>query len=55
VNAIPQFQVKIRIREWYMRGFEQMFMDMMLNPELVHEIMTRVTNLNADVVDATES
>jgi uroporphyrinogen decarboxylase len=29
---------------WYMRGFEQMFMDFLLNPELVHEIMQRVTD-----------
>ena len=29
---------------WYMRGFEQMFMDMALNPELVHGIMARVTD-----------
>ena len=29
---------------WYMRGFEQMFMDMALNPELAHAIMGRVTD-----------
>jgi uroporphyrinogen decarboxylase len=29
---------------WYMRGFEQMFMDMALSPELVHAIMERVTD-----------
>lgn len=29
---------------WYMRGFEQMFMDMALDPELVHAIMERVTD-----------
>lgn len=29
---------------WYMRGFEQMFMDMAINPELVHGIMGRVTD-----------
>ena len=29
---------------WYMRGFEQMFMDFVLNPELAHGIMERVTN-----------
>ena len=29
---------------WYMRGFEQMFMDVVLNPELVHEMMDRVTS-----------
>lgn len=28
---------------WYMRGFEQIFMDIVLNPELVHAIMSRVT------------
>jgi len=27
---------------WYMRGFEQMFMDFVLNPELAHGIMERV-------------
>ncbi len=29
---------------WYMRGFEQMFMDFMLNPELAHGIVERVTD-----------
>jgi uroporphyrinogen decarboxylase len=29
---------------WYMRGFQQMFMDLSLNPELAHGIMERVTN-----------
>jgi uroporphyrinogen decarboxylase len=29
---------------WYMRGFERMFMDMALDPELVHGIMSRVTD-----------
>ena len=29
---------------WYMRGFEQMFMDMYLNPELYHAIMEKVTD-----------
>jgi len=29
---------------WYMRGFEQIFMDLVLKPELVHEIMGRVTD-----------
>ncbi len=29
---------------WYMRGFEQTFMDFLLNGELVHEIMKRVTD-----------
>ena len=29
---------------WYMRGFEQMFMDFLLNPELVHGIMQRVAD-----------
>jgi len=28
---------------WYMRGFQRMFMDMILNPELFHAIMERVT------------
>ena len=27
---------------WYMRGFEQIFMDLMLNPELAHGIFERV-------------
>jgi len=27
---------------WYMRGFEQMFMDLVLKPELAHAIMSRV-------------
>ncbi|MBD3182719.1 hypothetical protein GF312_10525 [Candidatus Poribacteria bacterium] len=29
---------------WYMRGFEQMLMDFLLNPDLVHEIMRRVAD-----------
>ena len=29
---------------WYMRGFEKMFLDLVVNPELAHEIMTRVTD-----------
>jgi len=29
---------------WYMRGFEQIFMDLVINPELVHAIMGRVTD-----------
>jgi len=29
---------------WYMRGFEQMFMDFVLNPELAHAILGRVTD-----------
>lgn len=29
---------------WYMRGFEQMFMDLAINPELAHGIMGRVTD-----------
>jgi len=28
---------------WYMRGFEQVFLDMLTAPELMHEIMERVT------------
>ena len=33
---------------WYMRGFERMFLDIVLRPELVHEIMRRVTNYYVD-------
>jgi len=29
---------------WYMRGFERMFMDFVLNPELAHAIFRRVTD-----------
>ena len=29
---------------WYMRGFERIFMDMVMNPELVHAIMGRVAD-----------
>jgi uroporphyrinogen decarboxylase len=29
---------------WYMRGFQQMFADLALNPELAHAIMVRVTD-----------
>ena len=28
---------------WYMRGFERIFMDLMLNPDLAHAILERVT------------
>jgi len=28
---------------WYMRGFENMFLDLVVNPELAHAIMERVT------------
>lgn len=28
---------------WYMRGFEQIFMDLMINPDIVHSIMDKVT------------
>jgi len=28
---------------WFMRGFENMFLDLVMNPELAHEIMERVT------------
>ena len=31
---------------WYMRGFEQMFMDFVLNPELAHGILARVTDFS---------
>ena len=33
---------------WYMRGFEQIFVDMVQNPELVHTIMGRVTDFYVD-------
>ncbi|MFC1453301.1 uroporphyrinogen decarboxylase family protein [Verrucomicrobiota bacterium] len=29
---------------WYMRGFEQMFMDFVINPELAHAILSRVAD-----------
>jgi uroporphyrinogen decarboxylase len=29
---------------WFMRGFEQMFLDMTMKPELVHTLMRRVTD-----------
>jgi len=29
---------------WYMRGFERMFMDLVLKPDFVHEIQRRVTD-----------
>lgn len=29
---------------WYMRGFENMFLDMVMNPEFVHALMARVTD-----------
>ena len=33
---------------WYMRGFEQILMDFLLNPELVHGIMERVADFYAE-------
>jgi uroporphyrinogen decarboxylase len=33
---------------WYMRGFERMFMDFVLNPELAHSIMARVAGFYAE-------
>ena len=33
---------------WYMRGFEQMFLDLALNPELAHGILERVTEFYVD-------
>ncbi len=33
---------------WYMRGFERMFMDFVLNPELAHGIMRRVASFYVD-------
>jgi uroporphyrinogen decarboxylase len=29
---------------WYMRGFERVFMDLVMNPELIHAIFRRVTD-----------
>jgi uroporphyrinogen decarboxylase len=33
---------------WYMRGFEQIFMDMVTEPELVHEMFNRVTQFHIE-------
>jgi uroporphyrinogen decarboxylase len=33
---------------WYMRGFEQTFIDLVENPELFHAIMEQVTQFNID-------
>ncbi len=33
---------------WYMRGFERIFMDMMLAPELAHAILSRVCDFYVD-------
>jgi uroporphyrinogen decarboxylase len=33
---------------WYMRGFERMFMDLVLNPELAHEILRRVADFHVE-------
>jgi len=40
---------------WYMRGFEQTFLDMALNPELVHAIFGRVTDFYVDYFTRTLS
>ena len=37
---------------WYMRGFEKMFMDFLLNPDLADSIMTRVTDYYVEFFDA---
>lgn len=49
INSSDEYAIKINngnIYEtsWYMRGFEQMFIDLVENPELAWEIMTRVTD-----------
>ena len=33
---------------WYMRGFEQIFVDMVVQPEIVHGIMRRVTDFHIE-------
>jgi uroporphyrinogen decarboxylase len=35
---------------WYLRGFEQMFMDLAVNPEIAHEIMNRVTDFYCEYI-----
>jgi uroporphyrinogen decarboxylase len=37
---------------WYMRGFEQSFLDMMLQPDLIHFIMETVTSFFTDYLHA---
>jgi uroporphyrinogen decarboxylase len=37
---------------WYMRGFEQAFMDMMLQPDIFHHIMEQVTSFFTDYMYA---
>jgi uroporphyrinogen decarboxylase len=36
---------------WYMRGFEQAFMDLILSPDLFHAIMGRVTDFFVEYID----
>jgi len=40
---------------WYMRGFEQFFMDLLLAPEISHAIMSRVTEFFIEYVHRTLS
>jgi len=40
---------------WYMRGFEQIFMDLVINPELVHYVMGRVTDFFVEHAEKTLS
>lgn len=40
---------------WYMRGFEQCFMDMILAPDIFHAIMGRVTDFYIEYVNRTLS
>jgi uroporphyrinogen decarboxylase len=38
---------------WYMRGFEQSFLDLALNPELFHAMISRVTDFFIEYVNRT--
>jgi uroporphyrinogen decarboxylase len=40
---------------WYMRGFEQFFVDLMLAPEISHAIMSRVTEFFVEYIHRTLS
>ena len=42
--ALCVFSGNLYERAWWMRGYEQSLLDMIDNPELFHEIMTRVTD-----------
>lgn len=46
VVGSPGGHVKIFEQSWYLRGFEQLLCDMLLNPKFVHALFRKVTDLH---------